>query len=347
VNNRMAELIGAAKEQVLSQNYLKLESWKKSGLLDAANRAGSENRKTYHLLKIKSSFGKDVMLDCYFSRVIIDNSIFLMLTANDATMRLELEAENREMEAQLIQADKLATMGELSAGITHELKRYLNSIKILSQSSRMDIIKERSKKEELEKNLADIVRQVNKMNEIMDHMRIFSRKTVGDTRQKMDINNIIENTCSYFTNELEFDGITLLRQLSLNLPPINLEPNHIEQVLLNLIMNAKHALLNTERTDKKICIASRSVEEDGSPFGKKSLLIEVEDNGTGIPSHLENKIFESFFTTKTPEVGTGLGLSISKKIINGYGGEIVLENRIGEGVKFKIFLPIENDRKLP
>ena len=142
--------------------------------------------------------------------------------------------------------------------------------------------------------------------------------------------------------QLRENSITLEQQLTSGLPPVTHDPNRIEQVVLNLVTNARHALADIDRPQKTVKVLTYAAEASESPLGQQSVVIEVADNGPGVPIELQQKIFESFFTTKEAGKGTGLGLSISARIVKEGGGDLVLVSAPGEGASFKVYLPISS-----
>ncbi len=266
----------------------------------------------------------------------------IVCVARDISERKQMEEEIKEKlkesTAQLVQSEKLNALGEMIASISHELKQPLNVIKIISQSLEIDIKRNRFKPEELTGNISDIKKQVDKLSEIIEHMRIFTRKS-STVMEKNCVNRVIEQACKFFSQQLKIYNIELTTDLGSDLPQILLDPIQIEQVIVNLIGNARDALNETERNDGRIAIKTHKTDSSTSLLGRESVVIEITDNAGGIPEHVLKKIFEPFFTTKAPGKGTGLGLSISKKIVENHRGIIAIETKGGEGSNFVITLP--------
>ena len=238
-----------------------------------------------------------------------------------------------EMEAQIIQSEKLSALGELTAGIAHELNQPLNSIKIISQSIVMDI--DEYPKDELETDLNDIIQQVNKMAEIIDHMRVFTRRTEGVIKENININSIVEASFKFIGQQLFVHDIYIEKKLTENLPEILGDPIRLEQVMLNMITNARNALESIERERKVINVDTYQEEN--------KIIISISDNGCGIPEKIRKKIFQPFFTTHEPGKGTGLGLSVSSQIIKEHNGEIVCESKEEIGTTFKLIFYLNQD----
>ena len=338
MDNKVGELTGYDKEEFDTRRLkwcdliLKedIEAVKES-VLEAINTGNSYLRE----YRIKTKTGKILWMEDrgqiitnetgdldYFSGVILD-----------ITPQKQAEKERKQIEVQLVQSEKLSALGELTAGVSHELRQPLNGIKITSQSLLRDIKKNRLAEEELEEDLTEIVNQVNKMAEIIDHMRVYTRITEGKTSEMIDISTVVEGPFKILDQQLKTHGIEVVKEFAVDLPPVTCDPIRLEQVFLNLINNARYALDDCGNKTKRIEIkACRS--DDG-----RAVEVAVKDNGKGIAEHLRQKIFQPFFTTREPGKGTGLGLSVSHKIVEEHQGKIELESRVGEGTTFKVILP--------
>lgn len=239
----------------------------------------------------------------------------------------------KEATVNLIQTEKMTALGELTASVAHELNQPLNVIKIISQDIIRDIKNNRLNKEYLEKDLTDIIDQVNKMSEIIDHMRIFTRRTEGVIKEKVDINTPIEGVFKLLGQQLKLHNIEVVKELGSDLYVIG-DPIRLEQVFMNIIINARDAVEKIkDKRQMKIEIKSYLSPET------QEVVVEIKDNGCGMPESVMNKIFEPFFTTKEPGKGTGLGLSVTKKIVEEHNGKIHVESKEGEGTTFKVILP--------
>ncbi|MBF0492516.1 MAG: PAS domain S-box protein [Deltaproteobacteria bacterium] len=255
----------------------------------------------------------------------------------DAKIR-ELEIQNikiKEAAAQMVQMDKLSAVGELTAGVAHELNQPLNGIKLISQGLMRDLEKKRFQEAALNEELVGIIKQVDKMAQIINHMRVFSRKSDGPITEWMSLNEPIEGVFKLFGRQIESHGIEVSLELHPELPKVRGDAIRIEQVMLNLVGNARNALETSKTPGAKISIKTLP-SADG-----KHVEAWVADNGPGIPEEIQEKIFQAFFTTKEAGKGTGLGLSISKKIIEEHGGKITVESKLGEGTTFKVVLPMD------
>jgi histidine kinase len=251
--------------------------------------------------------------------------------------------EKIETEQQLIQASKLATLGEMATGVAHELNQPLSVIKTASTF----IMKKISKNEQInDDTLATLLKKVDnnvdRASGIINHMRQFSRKS-GLKMEKIQINDVVTSAFHVFHQQLKIRGIKVLKETDQNLPVIIGDPNRLEQVFINLILNARDAIEEKwgDREDqsdaKKIIIRTY--------FDKKHVFVEVIDTGTGINDTIAEKIFEPFYTTKEVGKGTGIGLSISYGIIKDCKGIIYTDREKKDGAAFIIKFPIKENQQ--
>jgi len=247
--------------------------------------------------------------------------------------------ELREAEAQAIHADKLATLGRMAAGITHELAQPLNIIRLATQSALMDMADGIAERDDPKQTFEVIDGQVGRMAEIVDHMRVFARK---DERESETFSPAVcvETVARFMAQQLSGSNISLGRRLPRTCGFVVGSPTQLEQVLLNLVSNASdsiHTRIKKNAAEdpnyRGLITIDLTDDEDAG-----QLRISVVDNGDGIPDDVRHHIFEPFYTTKEIGSGTGLGLSVSFTIINAMGGAIEVEN-VGDGAGITITLP--------
>jgi len=246
--------------------------------------------------------------------------------------RLEEELQRRKaLQQQLIQSAKLAALGTLAAGVAHELNQPLTVIRALAQ----ELQGCREVGDEAIQVLIEIEAQTTRMMDTIAHLRTFSR----DARRKkaaVQINAVIKRALGMVGQQLQNRGIALDAQLAEGLPEITANDIQIEQVLLNLLTNARDALEGVE--EPRLWIRSSLTVGEGKNQALPWVVVEVSDNGPGIPRELRDRIFEPFFTTKEAGRGTGLGLAVSHGIISDHGGRIELAEG-ASGATFRIWLP--------
>jgi DNA-binding NtrC family response regulator len=259
----------------------------------------------------------------------------------------ERSQELSQTQAQLIQTSKLATLGEMSAGLAHEMNQPLGGISLTARNFRKLMEREKLTEEELASGLTDIEVSVKRMAKIIQHIRTFSRQ---DTFAfvKVDLNETIEAALSLLGEQLRLHEIEVVRDFAPDLPRITGEPYQLEQVWINLITNARDAVDEKEKWissgrlpgnsyRKRITVSTIHNKESENP----SVEVRVYDNGIGIAEGQKEKIFEPFFTTKEVGKSMGLGLSISYGIIESHKGRIEAESKEGEGCGFSVLLPME------
>jgi signal transduction histidine kinase len=234
----------------------------------------------------------------------------------------------QETQAQLIQSGKLAAVGTLAAGVAHELNQPLMIIRGYAQELLRD---RRIADEEVRNDLWRIEAQTNRMAAIINHLRDFSRESKG-RRQITDLNRMVQDTLAFLEQQLRAGNITVTQELYAALPAVRVDPLRIEQVLLNLITNARDAM-------EKAGVGSITVRTERTQDSRVAL--SVTDTGPGIPDEIRTRIFDPFFTTKEVGKGTGLGLSICHGIVEEHGGELMMESPAidGKGARFTIVLP--------
>jgi histidine kinase len=253
--------------------------------------------------------------------------------------------ERIEAEHQLVQASKLAILGRMASGIAHELNQPLSVIKTASGF----LLKKTSRNEGLDHQLllnmlSKIDANVDRASRTITGMREFSRKS-DMALEGVNVNRVLMHAIDMFAQQIKVRGITLDNDFQKNLPDISADPNRLEQVFMNLLLNAQDAIGEKfgedkyHQKDKKV-IRCRTFTD------KKKVGVEISDNGIGIPENIRQQIFEPFFTTKKAGAGTGLGLSISHGIIHDFGGTIELNKRDDEWTSFRILFPLmKSDRK--
>jgi len=255
----------------------------------------------------------------------------LLVTTSDITKRLETEQ-------QLIQASKMATLGEMATGVAHELNQPLSVIKTASSFFMKKVKKKQPIAEDILFTMSEeIDSHVDRASKIINHMRQFGRKSDMNL-EAVHINDVLKKTFEVFSQQLTVRGIEVIWNLEDGLPPITADSDRLEQVFINLLINARDAIMDRIALegpgigDKKIFLHSHSAESE--------VIVKVCDSGVGIPAAIMDKIFEPFFTTKNVGKGTGLGLSISYGIIKDIGGNIQAVQNESGGACFVITFPV-------
>ncbi len=297
-------------------------------LAQQAERSDNSRRALLHILQ-----------DMHQSNLRLENSrkamIHIMGDLRETTAEMQRrEQELRDKQEQLVQAGKLATLGELTTGIAHELNNPLNNIGLFIGNA-IDLLEfGKSDQGRILAELHHAMQQVHKATEIISHLRTFGRAATV-SREPLAIRPVIERALSLMREQLRMREI----EVAFNLGPDDLivtgNAIQLEQVFINLLTNARDALADAPR--KTISITS--IVQGGK------LTLCFRDTGSGIPAGLEQRIFDPFFTTKEVGAGTGLGLSITYGIIQEHQGDIWVENHPGEGAAFFIQLPLARTKR--
>jgi histidine kinase len=325
-NNSVQSVYGYGRNEIAGQSFLTLlpES-EKSRYIDQLKNASVINQ-VKQIRKDKEI----IFVDLWVSPSEYPGREVLLVTTSDITQRLETEQ-------QLIQASKMATLGEMATGVAHELNQPLAVIKTASRF----FMKKVNKREKIDDDILftmseEIDSHVDRATRIINHMRQFGRKA-DQKLDELQINDVLEKSFEIFSQQLMVRGIEVAWEIEENLPPIMADAGRLEQVFINLLINARDAieekwkLKSPQKGDKKITLKSRSEGERVS--------VEVQDTGGGVAESNLDKIFEPFFTTKEAGNGTGLGLSISYRIVHDLGGRIRVVSRKGNGARFIVTFP--------
>jgi len=255
--------------------------------------------------------------------------IHIMGDLRETTAAVERrEQELRDKQEQLVQAGKLATLGELTTGVAHELNNPLNNIGLFVGNA-VDLIELAvAEKGQIVRELRHAMQQVGKATEIISHLRTFGR-AAPVSREPISVRHVIERALSLMGEQLRLREIEVTVDLGAEEPMVVGNPIQLEQVFINLLTNARDAVANSPR---------KAIRISGS-VGSATVEVAFTDTGAGIPPGLERRIFDPFFTTKEVGKGTGLGLSITYGIIKEHGGAISVVSPPGEGATFLIQLP--------
>jgi two-component system NtrC family sensor kinase len=247
----------------------------------------------------------------------------------------QADKEKQRLNEQMFQTGKLALVGELAAGISHEIN---NPVAIMVEEAGWieDLLEEEEFQEaknlsEFKRALKQIRTQGMRCKEITHKLLSFARKT--DSRvQEVQLNELIQDMISFSGKRAKYSGVVINTDIQKDLPPIKVSPSELQQVLLNLINNALDAM---EKSGGALSVSAQREDDN--------FVIKVSDNGPGIPKDTLSQIFDPFFTTKPGDKGTGLGLSICYGIIKKMHGEITVESAVGEGTTFHISLPMKEN----
>src|SRR6266853_3699843 len=282
-----------------------------------------------------------ILQDSHQSNLRLENSrkamIHIMSDLKETTEEVQQrEQELREKQEQLVQAGKLATLGELTTGVAHELNNPLNNIGLFIGNA-IDLIALGMADQNPERILQELhsaMLQVRKATEMISHLRTFGRAT-SVSREPVGITQVIRRALSLVQEQLRLRQIEVKLLVPKEEVIVMGNAIQLEQVFINLLTNARDAMVHSVR---KIIIIGCT---------KQANVVDIRfcDTGPGIPVGLEQRIFDPFFTTKEVGAGTGLGLSITYGIIKDHQGAIMVENRPDDGALFVIQFPLEHDER--
>lgn len=275
-----------------------------------------------------------ILQDVHHSNERLEKSrkamIHIMGSLRETTEQVQArEQELREKQEQLIQAGKLATLGELTTGVAHELNNPLNNIGLFLGNVMDHVEANQVDPERILRDLRHAMQQVRKATTIISHLRTFGR-AAPVTRIPLSINDVITQAVSLVQEQLRLHQVEVQLDLASSNPRVCGNAIQLEQVFINLLTNARDAVIKAPV--KQIVV--RSTVQD------RRLTIMVRDSGLGIPPGLEQRVFDPFFSTKDVGAGTGLGLSITYGILKDHQGSITVESRPGEGATFVVELPM-------
>jgi len=327
-NRSVKEVYGYSKEELLQSSFLNFfeEGEHQNYALELRNASVLN-----HVRQVTRD-GRSIFVNIRVSPYEYLGRNALLVTSSDVIRIMVIKQ-------QLIQASKMATLGEMATGIAHELNQPLSVIKTASSFLLNWLRKgEKLKDEVLRSMLDEIDSHVDRAAGIINHIRQFGRKSEA-IREPLQVNQVLQQALDIFSQQLKLMEIEVTRAFAPGLPHIMADPNRLEQVFINLLINArdaieeKHEHLPQSEPVQRIYLATS--------FQQGMVTIEIRDTGIGVPGNLIDKIFEPFFTTKPMGKGTGLGLSISYGIVQDYQGSLRVETVENEGSNFIIQFPAQ------
>jgi signal transduction histidine kinase len=242
-----------------------------------------------------------------------------------------------ELESQLRQAQKLEAIGTLASGVAHEINNQVMGVMNYAQLIKDDLGQSHP---EIRGYADEIVHETERVAVIVRNLLHFARQEGDASQRPTAMADIVESTLSLMRTVVRRDQIALLVEVPRGLPQVRCRGQQIQQVIMNLLTNARDALNEKypgSHADKTIRVTARAVDGDATLRVRTT----IEDRGTGIPEALRERIFEPFFTTKGRDRGTGLGLAISHGIAKDHGGQLTVESEVGQWTRFHLDLPAE------
>ncbi len=262
--------------------------------------------------------------------LLITGLFFILITSRDRAVSLanKINQKYEEQRALSIRADRLRSLGEMAAGIAHELNQPLVGVRGLAEHILIGL--ERGWKmdeKNIQEKIGTIVDQADRMSHIIEHVRIFAREAGKMEVQSVNVNDVVKSSTNLLKAQFSAHGLSLDLELSNDLPHVSVNPFSLEEVMLNLILNGRDGVEARLKNEPRLVSPGIKIQTKYEKENDETMVIvEVIDNGIGIPEDIINKIFDPFFTTKDPDKGTGLGLSVSKAIIEEFGGRLEVES---------------------
>lgn len=332
-NPRATELYGYPREELLGMPFLDLGPEHNAACLDFFTEGGGGCVYYPKRLHYKNG-GEPFFVNMHACPISYRGRQAIIIAVTDITGLIEKDA-------QLIQAAKMKSLGEMSAGVAHEINQPLNAIKVGSEFlSMMEEENLEIPKDHFKEVVNEISTQVDRAAEIIDTLRSFGRKS-DLMEESVNLNQPVRAVLSMVRRQFELDNIHFDLNLAENLAPVQAHSNRLQQVIFNLVANARDAINDVSPADgggdRRISIRTGNL--DGRVF------IEVRDTGGGIDEKDQQKIFEPFFTTKEAGQGMGLGLAITYGIIKDYSGEIRINSTRGRGTVFRMEFPAAHSRR--
>jgi two-component system, LuxR family, sensor kinase FixL len=263
--------------------------------------------------------------------VEIDNESCFVTTVRDVTEQRQMEREAREQRQQLMHLTRVASLGELSGAIAHELNQPLTAILSNAQAARRFLAKDPVDLVEIREIVEDIIQSDKRAGEVIRRLRAMLKK--GETQLlPVDINDVVEDVLDFAHGELVTHGVAVSNRLSSGLPAVNGDRVQLQQLFLNLVTNACEAMSTRERS-KRVLAISTVYDWDGT------VGVAISDSGWGVAPERLERLFEPFYSTK--DDGLGLGLAICRTIVAAHNGRLWAENNLGGGATFRVSLPAE------
>ena len=340
-NSRFKEIVGYAPEEIIGQTFWRFIHEKDQARIReyVAKRASDATQDLRYECRLVSQEGRVVWVEVVSSPADFEGRPAVLVSIYNITDRKETEEQRRELsklahkqEEQLVHSTRLAEMGEMAAGVAHELNQPLTGIKNFARNACYMLEEGEGDLEEVKQNLRLISSQVDRASKIINQMRELARRTERRLAP-VDVNSALRESVEFVMPQLKLSAVEVTVILAPELPMVLGDRIRLEQVFLNLLTNARHAM--EEAQERRLRVATRHDPDAAWP-----VVIEIADTGHGFSPEVAEKLFTPFFSTKKASHGTGLGLSISLSIIKDHQGTIDATGEEGKGAVFTVRLPV-------
>lgn len=263
------------------------------------------------------------------------NVVAVASTWKDITEQMNMNREKQRLMEQTARAQRLASLSTISAGIAHEINQPLNTMKVIVDGMLYWHKRGRAlEQERVLKNLHKISAQIGRVDEIIKHMRSLVGSGNATEMEICNLNSAVNGALGVLGRQLTAHKINVVKRLSKDLPGVYGNKNRLEEIVINLLVNAMQALDKAAVEDKEITCSTNAAGE--------KVIMEISDNAIGISDDIKDGIFDPFFTTKETGEGMGLGLSIVQTVLSGFSGQIEAFNNKKGGATFRVELPVKN-----
>jgi histidine kinase len=347
-NSRFKEIVGHSPEEVIGKEFWQFVLEEDRARIHALRATRQKEGATdlRYECRLKNKDGRVMWAEIASSPAEYEGEPAVLVIVHNITAQKEIEEQRRELsrltrrqEEQLVHSTRLAEMGEMAAGVAHELNQPLTGIKNFARNAAYMLDEGVGNIEEVKENLRLISSQVDRASKIINQMRELARRTERHVGP-VDINNTLRESLEFVTPQMKLSAVEVSFEFAPNLPEVVGDRIRLEQVFLNLLTNARQAM--EETSERRLRVTTRYEPDAACP-----VVVEVVDTGKGFAPDVAERLFQPFFSTKKASHGTGLGLSISLSIIKDHKGTIEAIGAEGSGATFIVRLPVGELSEVP